>query len=271
MTQVWTAQFRYPGAWRMDITYATTDRLGKFFAPTKDMVNEYKYGKGDEESRRYAYTEKYHLLMLARLPEMIMTGIWEELMKIPYIVLVCYCPATAFCHRHIAAEYLVNEGADYVGEFVDFHLVAPPKKQVIDNFHGVHEWASNFCYSPFTYQDITYPTNEHFFQGWKGTVEDRARIAALATPGKAKREGRKIHLCWNWEAIKDEVMMTGLTQKFTQNQHLAAKLLESKGYELVEGNTWHDNYWGNCSCTRCHGKPGLNKLGEMLMKLREEI
>ena len=270
MTQVWTAQFRYPGPHRMDITYATTDRLGKFFAPTKEMVHEYKYGTAEETLLRATYTEKYHNLMLYRLPEMVISGIWDEVMALPYIVLVCYCNAQLFCHRHLAKDYMVEKGATYIGEFIDFHLLSQPKK-VIDNFHDEHQWASNFCPSPFTCQGILYPTNEHFFQGWKGTETDRIIIAALTTPGQAKRAGRKLQKSWNWDAIKDEVMMIGLREKFIQNPHLLAKLRASEGFELIEGNTWHDNYWGNCYCKRCHGTPGLNKLGKALMTLRGEL
>jgi hypothetical protein len=40
---------------------------------------------------------------------------------------------------------------------------------------------------------------------------------------------------------------------------------------LVEGNYWHDNYWGDCSCNKCQATPGINKLGKMLMDLRERL
>ena len=40
--------------------------------------------------------------------------------------------------------------------------------------------------------------------------------------------------------------------------------------ELIEGNTWHDNYWGVCSCSKCNGR-GKNRLGKLLMKVREEL
>lgn len=34
---------------------------------------------------------------------------------------------------------------------------------MIDNFDGEYTFLSNFYESPMTIQDITYPTNEHFF------------------------------------------------------------------------------------------------------------
>jgi predicted NAD-dependent protein-ADP-ribosyltransferase YbiA (DUF1768 family) len=43
---------------------------------------------------------------------------------------------------------------------------------------------------------------------------------------------------------------------------------------MIEGNWWHDNFWGDCYCNNKSGKhpeclkPGLNKLGLLLMNLR---
>jgi len=270
MTQVWTAQFSYPGPYRMDITHATTDPIGRFFAPTKQMVQAYKYNTGQaEEVRRRLYEEQYAMLMLSRLPEMVEMEIWNKIMNMPHIVLICYCTAGAFCHRLLAKDMMIQQGCEYIGEFIDFDHFRKPKKPVIDNFHGEYSWLSNFSAHGFMYQEIWYPTNEHFFQGWKGTVEDRARIAALDTPGKAKRAGKKIKLAWNWDSIRDEVMMTGLMAKYDQNPQLRAKLVATEGFDLVEGNTWHDNYWGDCSCPKCAHITGQNKLGNMHMQIRE--
>jgi hypothetical protein len=49
------------------------------------------------------------------------------------------------------------------------------------------------------------------------------------------------------------------------------KLLETKNAELIEGNIWHDNFWGSCECSRCNHKPGKNMLGRLLMEYRAEI
>ena len=40
---------------------------------------------------------------------------------------------------------------------------------------------------------------------------------------------------------------------------------DEKKKKLIEGNWWHDYYWGVCS-----GR-GKNKLGEILMRVREEL
>lgn len=53
--------------------------------------------------------------------------------------------------------------------------------------------------------------------------------------------------------------------KFTYNPNLKQMLLDTGDAELVEGNTWNDKYWGVCKGV------GQNKLGKILMMLREEF
>lgn len=34
--------------------------------------------------------------------------------------------------------------------------------------------------------------------------------------------------------------------------------------------SWHDNFWGNCTCVKCENIEGQNWLGKLLMKVRDE-
>lgn len=137
------------------------------------------------------------------------------------------------------------------------------------------EWAflSNFYESEIEFEGIVYPTNEHFFQAMKTLdIDERRAIANALTPGKAKRMGRKVTLRSDWEEVKEEVMFLGLCLKFADDQ-LADWLLETGDEELVEGNDWSDNFWGVCHCKKCQaqGIQGQNRLGHLLMKVREMI
>ena len=135
------------------------------------------------------------------------------------------------------------------------------------------EWAflSNFYWSEIEFEGITYPTNEHFFQAMKTLdINERRAIANCRTPGQAKRMGRRVALRPDWEDIKESVMLEGLCLKFADEQ-LADWLLETGDEELVEGTTWHDNEWGNCSCPKCAHIEGKNKLGRLLMQVRDMI
>ena len=135
------------------------------------------------------------------------------------------------------------------------------------------EWAflSNFYWSEIEFEGITYPTNEHFFQAMKTLdINERRAIANCLTPGRAKRMGRRVALRPDWEDVKEAVMLEGLCLKFADEQ-LADWLLETGDEELVEGTTWHDNEWGNCSCPKCVHIEGKNKLGRLLMIVRDMI
>ena len=142
---------------------------------------------------------------------------------------------------------------------------------MIDCFDGKWAFLSNFYWNEIEHEGIVYPTNEHFFQAMK-TLDnnERRQIANCLTPGQAKRMGRRVALRSDWESVKEDVMLLGLCLKFADEQ-LADWLLETGDEELVEGTTWHDNEWGNCSCSKCINIEGKNKLGKLLMRVRDMI
>lgn len=142
---------------------------------------------------------------------------------------------------------------------------------MIAMFDGKYAFLSNFYPSPFTVDGITYPTVENWFQAWKckDPVQFKA-IATAKTPGEAKRIGRHCALRPDWERIKTSVMYDGLKHKFS-DPTLKQMLLDTGDEELVEGNTWHDNTWGNCVCPKCTDIQGRNMLGIILMDIRKEL
>lgn len=95
-------------------------------------------------------------------------------------------------------------------------------------------------------------------------INKRRAIANASTPGLAKKMGRSVSLRPDWEDIKDDVMLEGLYRKFADDE-LAEWLLDTGDEELIEGNWWGDRYCGVCNGV------GQNKLGKLLMKVREEL
>lgn len=75
---------------------------------------------------------------------------------------------------------------------------------------------------------------------------------------------KKVTLRSDWDLIKDNVMMKALKAKFEQNLHLLELLMSTKNKTLVE-NTRRDKYWGDGG-----DGTGLNKLGKMLMIIRDK-
>ena len=132
------------------------------------------------------------------------------------------------------------------------------KQTLIDSFSGEYDFLSNFYMIPLVYEGITYTNSEAAFQA-----------AKIFYPGDKGR--RAITLRSDWESVKDGIMLDILRAKFKQNPHLRRLLIETGDAVLVEGNTWHDCYWGDCHCPKCQSKPGKNMLGKLLMKVRNEL
>lgn len=135
----------------------------------------------------------------------------------------------------------------------------------ITHFKGQHSFLSNFHPTPIEFEGTTFPTSEHAFQAAKSLdPADRQKIAALATPGKAKAAGKRVKLREGWNDIRVAIMTSILRIKFS-NPELKEALLATGDAPLIEGNTWNDTFWGVC-----RGK-GQNNLGKILETLRAEL
>ena len=135
----------------------------------------------------------------------------------------------------------------------------------IDKFIDETYFLSNFYQCPVKYHGITYPHAESAFQAQKTHSHTVRKIFKKLTPNEAKKLGKHIHLRKDWNEIKDQKMYEICYAKFKQNSELKKKLLKTGNSLLIEGNDWHDTYWGMCN------NKGKNKLGKILMKIRTEF
>lgn len=146
-------------------------------------------------------------------------------------------------------------------------------KLIINSFKDEYEKFSNFYPVIIYYEHRNYPSVEHAYVAAKTKDEMfRKMISELLAEeaGKAKNLGRKIKLRPRWDLIKYPIMRRFLYQKFIY--HEFKKLLLSTGNaHIEEGNYWHDNYWGNCYCKKCEHIQGENKLGKIIMGIRENV
>ena len=136
---------------------------------------------------------------------------------------------------------------------------------MINEFKGKYYFLSNFYTAPVMYEGLQYLNNESAFQSAKVTDIEKRKQFCSKDPSTAKKKGRNVTLRHDWEKIKDQVMEDCVRDKFTRNEDLKQRLLDTGDKELVEGNTWNDTYWGVC---RGRGK---NMLGKILMKVRDEL
>ncbi len=150
---------------------------------------------------------------------------------------------------------------------------------MINNFDGEDFFfLSNFSDSPIKVEGIfqeingkTFPSVEHAYQAAK--TKDRAEIFKImqaTTSGRAKRAGAAATLREDWDSKKVFVMGLLLLSKFEQHPDLLTKLRATAPHELVEGNLWHDNFWGACSCEKCKPIFKQNMHGQLLQAIRDK-
>jgi len=172
--------------------------------------------------------------------------------------------------------------------FVQPHMIEEPcgmcdgtgvqSVQPISQFKGPYRPLSNMYPCRVEVDDIVYNSSEHGYQAEKSVfLQDKEYIRAAIDGKEAKKRGQikrkqKIVIRRDWEQVKGAAMLKVLRAKFTQNPELGRLLLDTGYAELVEGNTWHDNLWGNCTCggPMCCGD-GENWLGKLLMLVRGEL
>lgn len=151
----------------------------------------------------------------------------------------------------------------------------------INSFKGRYFFLSNFYPCEINHKGITYPSVEHYYVALKVTTmqfidgiyytapDFRELIARILDAGDVKKLGRRVKVRSDWNEKKLEFMEWGIREKF-KDPKLGEMLLDTGDLELIEGNNWHDVYYGKCSCHKCNGS-GENYLGKILMKIREEL
>ncbi len=146
-----------------------------------------------------------------------------------------------------------------------------PDSPTVINFYstnGEYGGFSNFSRHPIFLAGKKWPTTEHFFQAKKfaGTPHEE-KVRLCKTPRQAADMGRdrKLPLRRDWESAKDGIMLEAVRAKFTQHDDLKAVLLGTGDAKLVE-HTENDSYWGDGG-----DGSGRNQLGQILMKIREEL
>lgn len=130
----------------------------------------------------------------------------------------------------------------------------------------MHFFLSNFYERRFIYDGLSYPTSEHAYQAQKTEdLQYRIKIAEARTPHDAKKMGRELaRLRPDWQHVKVEIMEDVLRAKFSTHS-MKTMLMRTYPDTLIEGNDRGDTFWGVCN------GEGRNMLGQLLMKIREEM
>lgn len=121
----------------------------------------------------------------------------------------------------------------------------------------------------FTYKGFKFNNTSAPFQGEK--FLDGLKDFEMKGPAESKSLGRKVLLRDDWEKVKEGIMYDVCYEKFSQDENLKRLLLSTGNRELIEGNFHGDRYWGMTYSPKVKGFIGKNRLGLILMKLREDL
>lgn len=156
-----------------------------------------------------------------------------------------------------AEENALNEEQVGGGETIEFSSKTPS-----------HQEFSNFYKTKFLLDGKEWPSVEHYFQAQKfqsnPEYQETIRSAKEASKAKSLGASKEFPIRNDWDSYRNEVMKKALHAKFGQNLDLKQKLLSTQNSPLVEATT--DPYWG-----QGRNKKGANKLGLLLMELRENL
>lgn len=150
--------------------------------------------------------------------------------------------------------------------------------------------------TPITIGSKTYKSSEHAYQSlkfdWEFSTPEQKAYAEIVrgskTPHMSKElANQKIKGGYAWRLklnpiiqewlekgvkprddfaqVKDAIMRQVCLAKFTQDEECRNVLLSTGNRKLIEQSCW-DSYWGNGG-----DDSGLNKLGGILMEIREEL
>ena len=154
-------------------------------------------------------------------------------------------------------------------------------------FSGMLSIYSSFHTKDRLFQDasgIWYVSTEQFLQYRKATIcgDKYAAMNILCEmdPLTIKQIGDKVQVTEEWKRVARDVMLEGITAKFTQNPLLAESLLSTGDRSFVDCNRY-DKFWGtgmslNYVLGREAGKlvndmPGRNIMGDILDTVKASL
>ncbi len=152
-------------------------------------------------------------------------------------------------------------------------------------FHNPNEenaYLSNWYPSDFTVNGISFSSMEQYMMYQKalrfGDTKIADKILATDDVAKIKKLGREVQGYDDsvWNGVRQIIVYEGLTAKFSQNEDLKAKLLETKDVILAECAV-RDKIWGiglSMTDEKRFDKDkwkGQNLLGYALMLVREHL
>jgi len=139
----------------------------------------------------------------------------------------------------------------------------------IKGFFGYYRFLSNFYPAKVYFDGLMYPSSETAYQAAKLLRDYREPFTQMSESDskKAWRNNPPIAIIPNWDMHKYRVMDIIVYDKFTRNEDLKQKLIDTGDRYLEETNHWKDTCWG----VHYKTNEGNNWLGQILMEVRRLI
>ena len=150
-------------------------------------------------------------------------------------------------------------------------MIMIDKTNAILGFNGEYSFLSNMYSCEVIHRDRLFPSSEHAYiyercDPWNNDLHEVYKKLLILSPKEAKKFGRNETIITPaWDVIKKNKMYQIVYEKFSQNEDLKKKLIDTGDAYIEETNYWKDTYWGVCD-----GR-GQNKLGEILMIVRNSL
>lgn len=136
-------------------------------------------------------------------------------------------------------------------------------------FRGPYRFLGNESWCDVTFDGVVYPSIAHAFQSAKTLNKTKREEIRKATRFKqVSRLGATLVTRRDWKKVQCDILESLLRQKFAQPKFREV-LLSTKDYKLINGDHRGETYWGMIYTGRKW--VGDNRLGKLLMKIREEI
>ena len=133
----------------------------------------------------------------------------------------------------------------------------------ISSFRDKYAFLSNFFPAPTVYEGLLYQCSEGAYAAAK-SMDLMERIKFISLNGaQSKKLGKSVKLRTDWNEVRIGIMCEIVLSKFEGSPNLREMLVNTGDATLIEGNYWHDTFWGVCDGT------GANHLGIILMDVRE--
>lgn len=156
-----------------------------------------------------------------------------------------------------------NKNTNDVGNWREY---AVHDDDEIKGFFGKYRWLSNFYTSDVLFDGLLYQSSETAYQSAKVIRELREPFTDMddCVSKKAWKTLPKEALIPHWDNNKYRIMDIIVFDKFSRNENLKQKLIDTKDKYLEESNHWSDTFWG----VDYDSGLGENSLGKILMDVR---